>query len=494
MRQLSRKAVVALAAVATFAIACAESTPFAGGPPPPLGWDDGIRLRPIADNDPDPDVVEIDLEARLATIEVAPGQMVEMWTYGGGVPGPLIRAPRGGRLIVHFTNRLPEETTIHWHGVRLTADMDGVPGHSQPAVPPGGSFDYSFIVPDSGLFWYHPHVDSAAQVGDGLYGALLVEPRPEDGHGDHPADRPADPPDLGPELVLILSDVFTTEDGKLGDPKSGGDLGTLFGREGNLVLVNGRVGPTVLARPGQRQRWRIVNAAKTRYFQLAITGHGFTRIGSDGGLIPAARESEMLVLTPGERVDVLVTPRGEPGAVLPVRWVPFDRGFGSTEFRPEVESFYVRLTDDEPIIDAPPPLPSPLRTIVPLDLTVATQRALSLTRTTVDGSLVLGIDGLPSWEAQPLHARVGDTELWSITNATEWDHPIHLHGFFFQVLDPQTGALAPAPEWKDTVNVPRGQTRSFAVHYQDRPGMWMFHCHILDHAEAGMMGMLHLAP
>src|SRR6185436_7421784 len=133
-----------------------------------------------------------------------------------------------------------------------------------------------------------------------------------------------------------------------------------------------------------------------------------------------------------------------------------------------------------------------LRTIAPLDLTGATQRALTLTRANVDGSLVLGIDGVPSWEAPPLHARVGDTEIWNITNTTEWDHPMHLHGFFFQVLAPETGAPPAAPEWKDTMNVPRGEVRSFAVHYDDRPGMWMFHCHILDHAEGGMMGMIHL--
>jgi len=461
-------------------------------PPPPAGWDDGIRLRPAVDRDPAPDVVEVDLEARLATVEIQPGTSVEMWTYGGGVPGPLIRVRRGDRLIVHFTNRLPEETTIHWHGVRLPAAMDGVPGHSQPGVPPGGSFDYSFTVPDAGLFWYHPHINSAAQVGDGLYGALLVEPRPEDAGGEHPADPAAA---LGPELVVVLSDVSVTAEGALLEHDTGGDLGTLFGREGNLVLVNGRVGPTVLARRGQQQRWRIVNAARSRYFQLAMAGHAFTRIGGDGGLIPAAETSETLVLTPGERADVLVTPQGEPGTAVPVRWVPFDRGFGSTEFRPEVESFYVRLTDDEPITEAPPALPATLRTIAPLDLTNPTvQRAISLTQATVDNKLVLGINGVPSWEAEPLHARVGDTELWYVSNEMDWDHPIHLHGFFFQVLDLDTGAPRTALGWKDTVNVPRQKMTAFAVRYDDRPGMWMFHCHILDHADAGMMGMLHIAP
>jgi FtsP/CotA-like multicopper oxidase with cupredoxin domain len=496
-RAAQRRFGIILLSTAVAVVACGGTPAAPSGPPPPpppAGWDDGIRLHPIVDRDPDPDVVEIDLEARVAPVELTPGTVVEMWTYGGDVPGPLIRVPRGGRLVVHFTNNLPEETTIHWHGVRVPADMDGVPGHSQPAVPPGGSFDYDFTVPDAGLFWYHPHVNSAAQVGDGLYGALLVEPRSGDAGGAHPADPPGVGGGQAPELVLVLSDVFVDQ-GALGDPQTGGDLGALFGREGNDVLVNGRKGPTVLARPGQRQRWRIVNAAKSRYFQLALAGHRFTRIGGDGGLIPAAEESEMLVLAAGERADVLVTPQGDAGTALPVRWVPYDRGFGSTEFRPELELFYVRLTDDAPVVDAPPALPETLREIAPLELgNPAIRRALSLTQTYVEGKLVLGIDGVPSWEAEPLHARVGDTEIWEITNTMDWDHPIHLHGFFFQVLDPATGLPLTGLGWKDTVNVPRQQIVAFAVRYEDRPGMWMFHCHILDHAEAGMMGMLHLAP
>jgi hypothetical protein len=125
----------------------------------------------------------------------------------------LRRGARRGYPSPRFTNHLPEETTIHWHGVRLPASMDGVPEHSQPAVPPGGSFDYSFAVPDSGLFWYHPHVRSAQQVGDGLYGALLVEPAGPGngalfaggmGAGD---DSAIEPGALGPALVLVLSDI-----------------------------------------------------------------------------------------------------------------------------------------------------------------------------------------------------------------------------------------------------------------------------------------------
>src|SRR5262245_37650203 len=141
----------------------------------PDGWNAGLELSAAVDTNPNPRVVEINLEARVARVDIAPGQSVDAWTYGGRVPGPVIRVRVGDRLIVHFSNALPAPTTIHWHGVRVPFQMDGVPGSSQPAVNPGQSFTYDFIAPDAGLYWYHPHVMSAAQSGFGLYGALLVE-------------------------------------------------------------------------------------------------------------------------------------------------------------------------------------------------------------------------------------------------------------------------------------------------------------------------------
>src|SRR5262245_28004355 len=148
----------------------------------PSGWDDGLKLEEAQDTNPDPAIVEVSLTARIADVEVKPGAVVHAWTYDGHLPGPLVRARVGDRVIVHFTNELPQPTTIHWHGVRVPIEMDGVPGVSQPEVATGGTFTYDFVVRDAGLYWYHPHVMSAAQVGFGLYGALLVDD-PADGAG-----------------------------------------------------------------------------------------------------------------------------------------------------------------------------------------------------------------------------------------------------------------------------------------------------------------------
>lgn len=447
----------------------------------PAGWADGLALGSPVDLDPDPHVLEIDLTARPATLplwDLTPPTPV--YTFDGGIPGPLIELAVGDRLIVHFKNELPEPTTIHWHGLRIDARMDGVPEHSQPAVPPGGTFDYDFVVPDAGLFWYHPHVNSSVQVASGLFGPLLV--RPADDSEDAAPDD---------EVVLVLSDIGIDDDGALSDPLSGGDLGTLFGREGNVVLVNGRWLPTMRARSGVTLRWRLVNAARSRYFQLELPGATFTRIGNDGGLLERPVEEERLLLAPGQRADVLVTPSAENGSLQFLTWVPYDRGFGSTEFR--TNELVLRL-DLEGTSSGVPSEPTFAREIEPLDLAGATRVDVRLTQMKdADGDLVLGINDVPFAELPPFPARIGETQVWTIDNQMDWAHPFHLHGFFFQVLGPD-GAPERPLAWLDTVDIPAQDARTIAVRFDERPGMWMFHCHILDHAEAGMMGMIDLVP
>lgn len=458
----------------------------AGGAPTatqPADWDADIRLAGPVDRDPDPHVLEIDLVARVADLELVPGTTTPVWTYDGGLPGPLLELTAGDRLVVHFRNELPDATTIHWHGLRIPADQDGAPHEGQPAIEPGETFDYDFVVPDAGTYWYHPHVDSAAQVGFGLYGGIVVRPGPS---------SPEEPEELGDELVVVLSDMGVEEDGSLRDPEAGGELGMLFGREGDLVLANGRQEPTVRARAGLRQRWRLVNAAKSRYFWLDLPGHTFTRIGGDGGLLEAPVEESRLLLAPGQRVDAVVTLDGEPGSVVPLRWIPYDRGYGTSEFREPRDVLTVAFDGAPRADDAP--MPSWERTIEVPDVEGATSVDLALTQgKDGEGKTVLGIDGVPSWEAEPLMASVGERQVWTIRNEMDWDHPFHLHGFFFHEVD-EAGAVVQPLEVRDTINVPQHETRRFVVRYDDRPGMWMFHCHILDHADAGMMGMLHLMP
>jgi FtsP/CotA-like multicopper oxidase with cupredoxin domain len=463
------------ALVVACSLSCENEEPATMQPP---NWLDSLAMEEPSDLNEDPHVLEIDLVARTADLEIVAGKSTRAFTYNGTVPGPLIRLTAGDRLIVHFKNELDEPTTVHWHGIRLPVDQDGAPIHSQPPVEPGDSFTYDFVVPDAGLFWYHPHIASAAQVGNGLYGALLVDP------------VEPDPPEWGEQVVMVLSDMSIQEDGSLAPRDSSGDLASLFGREGEILLINGREQPHIDGRAGLRQRWRIVNASRSRYFQLDLEGTPFLQIGADGGLFSEPIMVDRPVLAPGQRADLLVEPPGGPGNGTPLSWIPYDRGFGSVEFRNP--SILLWVENMEIPTGRLPELSTIARAIEPMSLEGATRIEMELTNQTVQGgSLSLGVDGIPFGEAGPIKATVGETQIWRVSNTIQWDHPFHLHGFFFQPLDENDQPIEPI-RLLDTINVPVDGAASFAVRFENRPGMWMFHCHILDHADAGMMGMVDL--
>jgi FtsP/CotA-like multicopper oxidase with cupredoxin domain len=435
----------------------------------PEGWADELAMPLAHDLNPDPNVLEIELEARIEEIEILPGTTTPAWTYNGTVPGPMIKAKVGDRLIVHFKNSLPDATTIHWHGLRVPNDMDGAPGVTQPPIESGGQFRYEFELQDAGTYWYHPHSDSSAQVGRGLYGAFIVE-------------DPNDPKVFGDDLVLLLSDMGLNERGELLPADTGGNFGDLFGREGAVLLVNGKVQPTLKVRNGKQQRWRMINAARARYYNLRLRNHRFVRLGGDNGLAARSEDIYNIILTPGERADAVFTPADEPGTSNVLRWVPTERGYGTTFARSTEKMLLIETVADAPV--TPEPIPAELRTIEPLDLTSANHRTVNLT-ISITSTVEMGINGVPYWEAKPIEVDVGDTEVWRIVNDTDFAHPFHLHGFFFQVQDESR-----VPEWKDTVNVPAKSELTIAVRFDDRPGAWMYHCHILDHADVGMMGHL----
>ena len=438
----------------------------------PAGWSDGVKLADARDTNPDPNVVEITLTAKLAEVEVAPGKRVRAWTYDGSLPGPLIKTRVGNRLIVHFTNELKEPTTVHWHGVRVPIEMDGVPEISQPEVKTGESFTYDFVVRDAGLYWYHPHVMSAAQVGFGLYGPLLVED-PNDGVG------------IEDQLTLVLSDIGFNARGELEPADSGGSAGMVFGREGDYVLANGRHRPIIKARPGAPQRWRIVNAAKSRFFYLDLDGQEFTVIGSDGGIQERPTKTDILLITAGERVDVIVTPKGKPDAPLPLRAMLYNRGYGSVEYRSVEDVLTIEFTNEAPVIAKPIAV---ARTMAAPSPAGATPVEMVLTLPPMENNKSeFRINGVPYWKAKPFLSKVGEKQVWTVKNDSDWDHPFHLHGFFFHVLDEQGEPVRPLA-LKDTVNVPMKSTVRLLVHFDERPGEWMIHCHILDHAEGGLMG------
>jgi FtsP/CotA-like multicopper oxidase with cupredoxin domain len=439
------------------------------------GCGDAVEPAPLP-TDTSASTVLVELRAAPIDYEFSPGQPSRVAAYSGTLPGPLIRARRGDRLRVEFENALAEPSTIHFHGIRLPNSMDGVPDMTQPPVPPGGRFQYEFELPDAGLYWYHPHYDSLAALGSGLYGAIVVE-------------DPDEPPDLGDETVLVLSDVSLDASGALVPPPTAPEA--LFaGSDGNVVLVNGQVHPRLEVGAGRRQRLRVLNAARARYFKLSLPGSTFLQIGSDGGALERPVVVAEPILTPGERLDLLVElpAAAVVGASLELYALPIARGLAL----PESEPAPLLTLAVAPAASPSPPLPELARPHAPIDTSLAETVGIDLTMNDASGVPAMGVNGVASSMAGAVHARVGSSQILSVKNLTPYSHPFHLHGFFFQPLD-ASGAPLTALGKKDTIDVPPLGAVKLAVSYDDRPGMWMFHCHILDHSEAGMMGMLHVS-
>lgn len=413
-----------------------------------------------------PKTIEYALEASEFHWEIAPGKTIPAWGFNRQLPGPVLRARKGDTLVIKVKNSLEEPTIVHWHGVRLPATMDGTDA-MQKLIEPGEAFEYRFTVPDAGTFWYHSHHNETVQLERGLYGALVV-------------DDDSDPV-LDADRVLVIDDIKLTEEGEF---KEEGFVGHFKerhdGRQGDTLLINGKETPTLSIAAGQRERWRLVNASSARYFTLHLGGRPFAIIGTDGGLIEQPVPVTEVLITPGERVDIVVGPFAE-GEVIPLASLPYNR---MTFLKAKGEQFATIQ------VGAPRPseafIPETLRTIEPLapqDAAVGRKVKLS-----VGASLKRGLDFLVNGtrHAHDRPVKVGELQVWEVRNTSLMDHPFHLHGFFFQVLE--VNGKAPAYRaWKDTVNLPPRSTMKIAWLPDNRPGRWMYHCHILEHHAAGMM-------
>lgn len=427
-----------------------------------------VALPHVDDENPDPHVVEISLHAEVATKQYPGAEPSEVWTYDGTVPGPLIEATVGDELVVHFQNDLPEPTTIHWHGVRVPASMDGSLAMQAP-IQPGATFEYSFTLKDAGLFWFHPHIRSDVQIEKGLYGTILV-------HGP-------DEPTVDHEQVLVLDDVDVKPDGTF--PQFLDDESKMMGREGNVLMINGVTSPEITLQPGSLQRLRIVNVANGRFFNLRLEGHGFRVIGTDGGLVPHPFDAQNLLVSPGERYDVLVIPTGEPGTVFTLWNDPYARGHDSGD-APPTPLATIRASSEPPLTGRS--LPDAFPDIERLPATETNFPIVLAETFDSSGELVFTINGATFPDVPPFVAANGSLRVLRVQNDSDMDHPFHLHGFFFQTLSVD-GQATPLDELrnKDT-SIARAHSTMDLIARFDEKGMWMYHCHILEHAEGGMMG------
>ncbi len=405
------------------------------------------------------DVVSVELDAQEADWEFAQGRSIPGFAYNDQVPGPTIEASVGDTIEVRLKNSLPQATTIHWHGVRVPAEMDGTEAVQAP-VGTGESFEYRFVVPDAGTYWYHSHTNETEQLERGLYGALVV--------------RDSSEPALDAERTLIFDDLKLGPDGDLAP--FGDEHEHHAGREGDVRLVNGRQEAELEMPGGTVERWRIIDAANTRFVRLSIGGRPFAIIGTDGGLLPQPVSAREVLVTPGERVDLAVGPF-EEGERIEIEALPYDRGKGETA-RERFATLQVGAATESSAH-----IPETLRQIDPLvDERAEPNRTIDLKALMHAGH---------HQRADPV--RVGELQVWDLVNETGQDHPFHIHGFFFQVLQ-QDGEPSPVLAWKDTVNVPRKSQTRIAWLPDDRPGEWMYHCHILEHHAMGMMAHFSVVP
>lgn len=425
-----------------------------------------------------------------ASWPVMPNQQdTAVWAYNNSLPGPVLRLKQNDRLRAVLKNSLKQDTTIHWHGIRLPNAMDGVPGLTQKPVKPGESFTYDFACQDAGTFWYHPHAGNPEQVGRGLYGLLIVdEPNPP------PVDR---------DVAWVLSDLRLDKDAQITpDFNSFFDL-THAGRLGNVALNNGKLVQPFAVTAGERIRLRLVNTANARIFDLRFADHAPWIVALDGHPLDAPLQlgpQDRVTLGPGMRADLVVDLTGKPGT----RYNVFDRDFQGREHRLTDFAYNdapakASAAKDPPKLAANPVTEPDLQKAERLPLLLGGGMGVPY-ELKVDGGPVL--DMRQAWDKHRMawslngeamqdhsghhgHAplfslRRGRSYLIEASNDTSWPHPIHLHGHVFRVL------TQPGRPWRDTVLLQPGEKAQLAL-VADNPGHWMLHCHILEHQAAGMM-------
>lgn len=410
-----------------------------------------------------------------------------VWAYGGQIPGPEIRLRQGERLRADLENHLPGDTTVHWHGLRVPNAMDGVPHLTQPPVAPGANFAYEFDLPDAGTYWYHPHVRGREQIARGLSGALIVEEREP-------------PPTIDRDVTWVLGDWRLMPDAQIAGGFGNAMEASMAGRIGNTVTVNGRVpDEPFVVRTGERLRLRLINAATARIFGLEFEGHAPVVIALNGHPVdPHTPKDGRIVLGPGMRADLVIDMKGRPGHRMRV----VDTFYARLAYRLTAIAYGLEALRDRPQVAPVPALPA--NPLPQPDLALAERQDVLLGGgmmgemggNMMRQGLVWTINGVANASGPHVHdpmatLRRGGSYVLALRNETARWHPMHLHGHTFRVLS-RNGVPDPHREWGDTILVPPRESAEIAF-VADNPGDWMFHCHVLDHQAAGMMGVIRVA-
>ncbi|MEM6256007.1 MAG: multicopper oxidase family protein [Cyanobacteria bacterium P01_D01_bin.156] len=433
-------------------------------------------------------LLELSLTAQAESQTLA-GKRSRVLAYNGQIPGPLLEARAGDTVHLTLTNQLDTPTNLHYHGLHLSPEIDDV----FREVAPGESYTYEFSIPSNHpaiTAWYHPHyhLDVARQVFGGLAGPFIIR-----GDLDEiPELQQAD------EALLVLQDFEPTF--QLAEPHS---LGKKWGREGSLLLANGQHNPVISMRQNGLLRLRLINTSASRIYQLQLPNHPWFLIATDRGAISEPTQLDILRLSPGERAELLISGQQTPGDYRLIS-LPYDRGINDmvTSLGTAVEQMSGVVEPVETTLATlryqpgtyPEPLPFP-QELIPVEPLPAPDHTREFVLNHGVGGGVSGfiING-KSFDMNRVDTQVklNDVEDWRIVNQASIDHPFHLHTNRFQVIE-RNGQPEPFLSWKDTVSIKGYETVTIRVRFEDFIGRTVYHCHILDHEDQGMMGILEIS-
>ncbi|MEW4344288.1 multicopper oxidase family protein [Vibrio diabolicus] len=419
-----------------------------------------------------------DITAEPSTAELVPGFNTEVLAFNGRIPAPIIRCRQGEKVTINFINKLSEPTTIHWHGLRIPIEMDGVPFLSQAPIMPGETFTYEFTPPDAGTFWYHPHMNSVKQLGMGLVGLIIVEE--------------AEPVQFDEEHEVVLKHWHLDKQGQwknLMVPRLSARMGT----PGEWSSVNGTHEPVYTLKQNATTRLRIANVDNTITYPIAIEGTEAWVIAIDGNPVKTPYRLTQHKIGPGMRLDIgLIAPKA--GERVYVRQMKGRFPFSLCEF--EVVESDLPSNKKLPLL--------PLNPVPDLDLENAKQIDYvfewegAITPVDKSGKAIpkfwlmnkrawegMSIDNIPA----PLSTlELGKTYIFNLKNVTQYHHPIHLHGHTFTVLE-LDGKKLDEPFHTDTVLLGKNGSAK-AAFVANNPGRWMYHCHVIEHMKTGLMGYI----
>ena len=428
------------------------------------------------------------LVASVGSQSIWSGATTAVWTLGGSFPGPTIRIGRGAGFSARIENRLSEPTNVHWHGLASPPEMDG---HPSDVIAPGQSRDIAFPIADrAGTYWYHPHPDgrTARQVYGGMAGFFIVEDGREAALGLPSGEY---------DVPLVVQDRRTSPDHSL--TYAPGPMDLMAGVLGDTVLVNGKP-DAVLPVAAALYRLRLLNGSNARVYRLAFAdGRSFHVIGTDGGLLERPVSVTGVDLGPGERVELLVDLTRDPvGTSILLRSLAFTvpggmgggmmpgMGGGGVPQGAALDVLRLRVERSGPAARVPSAL-VPFEQLDPARAEGTQVFVLSMGMPPVAGAFTINGRSFDARRSD-VRARRGRLELWEVRNASSEPHPFHVHATSFQVVSRTSGPLgAQDLGWKDTVLSWPGETVTLAIRFEQYAGLYVLHCHNLEHEDAGMM-------